>query len=169
MGNIVNSRTLRSAGDTFDELITQYIKRKYRVIIGARTAEDLKVGIGNATPFDQPKKMVIRGRNADQGLPVNLEVSSEEVAEAMHPVILEILEAIRATLELTPPELAADVMASGIVLSGGGALISGLDKYLSEKTGHIPVKVADKPLECVALGTGKMLDKLDYFKGITKV
>ena len=169
MGNIVNSRTLRSAGDTFDELITQYIKRKYRVIIGARTAEDLKVGIGNATPFDEPKKMVIRGRNADQGLPVNLEVSSEEVAEAMHPVILEILEAIRATLELTPPELAADVMASGIVLSGGGALISGLDKYLSEKTGHIPVKVADKPLECVALGTGKMLDKLDYFKGITKV
>ncbi|HQM97076.1 MAG TPA: rod shape-determining protein [Clostridia bacterium] len=169
MGNIVNSKTLRSAGDTFDELITQYIKKKYRVIIGARTAEDLKINIGNVMPFDEPKTMIIRGRNADQGLPVNLTVSSEEISEAMHPVIIEILESIRATLELTPPELAADVMANGIVLSGGGALISGLDRYLSEKTGNIPVRVADKPLECVALGAGKMLDKLDYFKGITKV
>ncbi len=169
MGNIVNSQTLRSAGDTFDELITQYVKKKYRVLIGARTAEDLKVNIGNAMGFDEIKTMMIRGRNADQGLPVNLTLNSDEIREAMQPIFSEILEAIRATLELTPPELTADVMANGIVLSGGGALISGLDAYLSEKTGNIPVKVADKPLECVAIGTGKMLTKLDYFKGITKV
>lgn len=169
MGNIVNSQTLRSAGDTFDELITQYVKKKYRVLIGARTAEDLKVNIGNAMGFDELKTMMIRGRNADQGLPVNLTLNSDEIREAMQPIFSEILEAIRATLELTPPELTADVMANGIVLSGGGALISGLDAYLSEKTGNIPVKVADKPLECVAIGTGKMLTKLDYFKGITKV
>jgi rod shape-determining protein MreB len=169
MGNVVQSTTMRSAGDTFDELIAQYIKKKYRVVIGARTAEDLKMTIGNVVPFDEPKTMTIRGRNADQGLPVNLTVSSEEICEAMHPIITELLEAIRATLELTPPELAADVMANGIVLSGGGALIYGLDRYLSEKTGNIPVRVADKPLDCVALGAGKMLDNLDYFKGISKI
>ncbi|MBN2853808.1 MAG: rod shape-determining protein [Clostridia bacterium] len=168
LGSIVTSTTLRNAGDSFDEAIAKYIRKKYRVFIGDRTAEELKIAIGNVYPSDYPGTMEIRGRNMTQGLPVNLTVNSDEMAEAMQDIVDELYEAIRSTLEKTPPELAADVITNGIVLSGGGALIKGLDKFLYEKTGKINVRIADEPLDCVAKGTGIALDNLDLIKNANR-
>ncbi len=165
LGSIVTSTTLRSAGDSFDEAISKYIRKKYRVFIGDRTAEELKMAIGNVDPEEYPGEMNIRGRNMTQGLPVNLNINAEEMAEAMEDIADELYEAIRSTLEKTPPELAADIMTNGIVLSGGGALIKGLDRFLFKKTGGIPVKIADHPLDCVVKGTGIALDNIDMIKG----
>ena len=165
LGSIVTSTTLRSAGDSFDEAISKYIRKKYRVFIGDRTAEELKIAIGNVNPEEYPGEMNIRGRNMTQGLPVNLTIHAEEMAEAMEDIADELYEAIRSTLEKTPPELAADIMTNGIVLSGGGALIKGLDGFLFKKTGGIPVKIADHPLDCVVKGTGIALDNIDMIKG----
>ncbi|MCK5811806.1 MAG: rod shape-determining protein [Clostridiales bacterium] len=164
LGSIVTSTTLRSAGDSFDEAITKYIRKKYRVFIGDRTAEELKIAIGNVYPSEYPGTMEIRGRNMTQGLPVNLTISSDEMAEAMEDIADELYEAIRNTLEQTPPELAADVITNGIVLTGGGALIKGLDKFLFEKTGKINVRIADEPLDCVVKGTGIALENIDIIK-----
>ncbi len=164
LGSIVTSTTLRSAGDSFDEAITKYIRKKYRVFIGDRTAEELKISIGNVYPSEYPGTMEIRGRNMTQGLPVNLTITAEEMAEAMEDIADELYEAIRSTLEQTPPELAADVITNGIVLTGGGALIKGLDKYLFEKTGRISVRIADEPLDCVVKGTGIALENIDVIK-----
>jgi len=165
LGSIVTSTTLRIAGDSIDEAITKYIRKKYRVFIGDRTAEELKITIGNVYHEDYSGTMDIRGRNMTQGLPVNLTITSEEMAEAMEDTVDELYEAIRSTLEQTPPELAADVITNGIVLSGGGALIKGLDKFLFKKTGGIKVRIADEPLDCVVKGTGIALDNLDMIKG----
>lgn len=168
MGSIVTSTTLRIAGDRFDEAIAQYIRKKYRLFIGNRTAENIKIKIGNVFPSDYNDEMEIRGRNMTQGLPVNLTITSDEAAEAMEDLANELFEAIRSTLEKTPPELAADIMINGIVLTGGGALIRGMDKFISIRTGNIPVIIADNPLDCVAIGTGKALDNLDYLSGISR-
>jgi rod shape-determining protein MreB len=168
MGRIVTSTTLRIAGDRFDEVISQYIRKKYRLFIGNRTAENVKIALGNLFPSDYSDEMEIRGRNMTQGLPVNLTITSDEVAEAMEDIGNELLEAVRSTLERTPPELAADVMVNGIYLTGGGALIRGIDKFLSTRTGNIPVYIAENPLDCVAIGTGKALENLDYLSGATK-
>ncbi len=168
LGSIVTSTTLRSAGDSFDEAITKYIRKKYRVFIGDRTAEELKITIGNVYPSEYPGTMEIRGRNMTQGLPVNLTITAEEMAEAMEDIADELYEAIRSTLEQTPPELAADVITNGIVLTGGGALIKGLDKYLYEKTGKINVRIADEPLDCVVKGTGIALENIDVIKVASK-
>lgn len=168
MGRIVTSTTLRIAGDRFDEAISQYIRKKYRLFIGNRTAENIKIKIGNVFPSDYNDEMEIRGRNMTQGLPVNLTITSDEVAEAMEDLANELFEAIRSTLEKTPPELAADIMINGITLTGGGALMRGMDKFISIRTGNIPVIIADNPLDCVAIGTGKALDNLDYLSGISK-
>lgn len=168
MGRIVTSTTLRIAGDRFDEVISQYIRKKYRLFIGNRTAENIKITLGNLFPSDYSDEMEIRGRNMTQGLPVNLTITSDEVAEAMEDIGNELLEAVRSTLERTPPELAADVMVNGIYLTGGGALIRGIDKFISTRTGNIPVYIAENPLDCVAIGTGKALENLDYLSGATK-
>ena len=168
MGRIVTSTTLRIAGDRFDEVISQYIRKKYRLFIGNRTAENIKIQIGNVFPSDYSDEMEIIGRNMTQGLPVNLTITSDEIAEAMEDIGNELLEAVRSTLERTPPELAADVMVNGIYLSGGGALIRGMDKFLSTRTGNIPVYIAENPLDCVAIGTGKALENIDYLSGATK-
>ncbi|HRX41622.1 MAG TPA: rod shape-determining protein [Clostridia bacterium] len=168
MGRIVTSTTLRIAGDRFDEVISQYIRKKYRLFIGNRTAENIKIQIGTLYPSDYSDEMEIRGRNMTQGLPVNLTITSDEIAEAMEDIGNELLEAVRSTLERTPPELAADVMVNGIYLSGGGALIRGIDKFISTRTGNIPVYIAENPLDCVAIGTGKALENIDYLSGATR-
>ncbi|MDR3120016.1 MAG: rod shape-determining protein [Clostridiales bacterium] len=163
LGGIVTSKSLRIAGDAFDSAIMLYIKREYNLLIGERTAEDIKVTIGSAFPRPADDYYEIRGRDVVDGLPKNLSISTSEVMEALREPLSETIEAIRQTLEKTPPELASDIMARGIVLTGGGALLAGLDKLVAQETG-MPVMVAENPLDCVALGTGRVLDELDALK-----
>lgn len=163
LGGIVTSRSIRIAGDEMDEAIIQYIKRMYNLAIGERTAEQLKIDIGSAYPPEHPESMEIRGRDLVSGLPKTITVTSEEVAEALSDTVNSIVEAVKVTLEKCPPELAADIMDRGIVLTGGGALLRNLDKLLARETG-MPVLVADHPLDCVAIGTGKALENIHLFK-----
>ena len=157
LSDIVTSRSARVAGDNFDEAIVAYIKKKYNLLIGDRTAEEIKIRIGSAYPYDDEGSMVVKGRNLMDGLPKLVEVSAGEIREALFEPINQILDAIRETLEKTPPELAADIIDSGIVLTGGGSQLRGLDKLISVET-KIPVRVADSPLECVVTGTGMCLN-----------
>lgn len=163
LGGIVTSRSIRVAGDELDEAIIQYIKRAYNLMIGERTAEDLKLQIGAASPLANPATMDIRGRDLLSGLPRTFTVSSTEISEALGDTVSSIVEAVKVTLEKSPPELAADIMDRGIVLTGGGALLKNLDHRLSEETG-MPVLVAENPLDCVAIGTGKALDNYDVYR-----
>ncbi|ANE47168.1 rod shape-determining protein MreB [Paenibacillus swuensis] len=163
LGGIVTCRSIRIAGDEMDEAITQYIKRMYNLMIGERTAEQLKMEVGSATTSDKPETMEIRGRDLVTGLPKTLTVTSDEVTDALQDTVNAIVEAVKVTLEKCPPELAADIMDRGIVLTGGGALLRNLDKLLSKETG-MPVIVADNPLDCVAIGTGRALDNIHLFK-----
>lgn len=159
LGGIVTSRSVRVAGDEMDEAIIQYIKRQYNLMIGERTAEALKMELGAARPpFNAPSKE-IRGRDMMTGLPKTVEIKAEEIMEALGDTVRAIVEAVRVTLEQCPPELSADIMERGIVLTGGGALLSNLDKLLAEETG-MPVVVAEQPLDCVAIGTGLALDRM---------
>lgn len=157
LGDVVTSRSVRVAGDNFDEAIIAYIKKKYNLLIGERTAEDIKITIGSAYPYDGEGAMNIKGRNLMDGLPKNIEISSEEIREALADPVNQILDAVRATLEKTPPELAADIIDKGIMLTGGGALLRGLDKLIAGET-KIPVLIAEKPLDCVVDGTGICLE-----------
>ena len=166
MAGIVFSKSIRVAGDKMDEAIIQYIKRKYNLLIGERTAENIKIGIGTAYPDGEIKSMEIKGRDLVAGVPKTLTIHSEEVREAILEPINSIVEAVKITLERTPPELAADIVDKGIVLTGGGALLRNLDVLLREETG-LPVTIAEDPLCCVVLGSGKALDQLDVLKGIT--
>ncbi|AMA72122.1 MULTISPECIES: rod shape-determining protein [Aneurinibacillus] len=169
LGGIVTSKSIRVAGDEMDEAIIQYIKKKYNLMIGERTAETLKMEIGSAIPPEQPEKMDIRGRDLISGLPKTIEITAEEIAEALSETVTSIVDAVKITLEKSPPELAADIMDRGIVLTGGGALLRNLDKLLAEETG-MPVLVAENALDCVAIGTGRALENLHLFKsksGIT--
>ncbi len=163
LGGIVTSRSVRVAGDALDSAIVAYIKKEYNLMIGDRTAEAVKLGIGSAYLSVSEKSMEIRGRDLITGLPKNLTVTTDEIRAAMSEPIAAILEAIKSTLEKTPPELSADVMDRGIMLTGGGALIAGLDKLITEETG-IPVYVADSALDCVALGAGKALEEIGMLK-----
>ncbi|GIM44604.1 rod shape-determining protein MreB [Collibacillus ludicampi] len=163
LGGIVTSRSIRVAGDEMDEAIIQYIKKAYNLMIGERTAEELKVTIGSAEPGEQNETMDIRGRDLVTGLPKTLKISAQEIAEALADTVNSIVEAVKITLEKSPPELAADIMDRGIVLTGGGALLRNLDRLLSRETG-MPVLVAENPLDCVAIGTGKALDNIHLFK-----
>lgn len=163
LGGIVTSRSIRVAGDEMDDAIIQYVKRTYNLMIGERTAEELKIQIGSATPVDESRTLDIRGRDLLTGLPRNFPVSSDEVCEALGDTVKSIIEAVKVTLEKSPPELAADIMDRGIVLTGGGALLQNLDRRLSEETG-MPVLVAEDPLDCVAIGTGKALDNYDVYR-----
>ena len=161
LGGIVTSRSVRVAGDEFDSSIINYIKKKYNLLIGERTAENIKIAIGSAYPYsDNEPSMDIKGRNLLNGLPENITITSEEIREALSEPLSHVIEAIKVTLEKTPPELAADIIDQGIMLAGGGALLKGLDLLIHSETG-MPVKVAERPLDCVADGTGKVLENID--------
>lgn len=161
LGGIVTSRSVRVAGDEFDSSIINYIKKKYNLLIGERTAENIKIAIGSAYPYaDNEPSMDIKGRNLLNGLPENITVTSEEIREALSEPLSHVIEAIKVTLEKTPPELAADIIDQGIMLAGGGAQLKGLDLLIHAETG-MPVKVAERPLDCVADGTGKVLENID--------
>ncbi len=161
LGGIVTSRSVRVAGDEFDSSIINYIKKKYNLLIGERTAENIKIAIGSAYPYsDNEPSMDIKGRNLLNGLPENITITSEEIREALSEPLSHVIEAIKVTLEKTPPELAADIIDQGIMLAGGGALLKGLDLLIHSETG-MPVKVDERPLDCVADGTGKVLENID--------
>ena len=164
LGGSVVSTSLKVAGDKFDEYIVKYIKKKYNIIIGERTAEDLKVNIGCVFPKIQDTEMEIRGRDLGTGLPSTLKVRSSEMLEALIEPAMMIVDAVHSVLERTPPELAADISDKGIYMTGGGCLVDGLDKLLQEKIG-INVMIAQDTVSCVALGTGKALDNLDALEG----
>jgi rod shape-determining protein MreB len=166
LAGIVYSKSIRVAGDKMDEAITHYLKRKYNLLIGERTAEQVKISIGSAYPNGEIKTMEIKGRDLVAGVPRVMEVNSEEIREAIAEPVFAIVEAVKVALERTPPELAADIVDKGIVLAGGGALLAQIDVLLREETG-LPVTIAEDPLSAVVYGTGKALDQLDTLKGIT--
>jgi len=165
LSGIVYSQSVRIAGDEMDEAITQYLKRKYNLLVGERTSENVKIQIGSAYPFDEPRKMEIKGRDLVDGIPKTLTVNDSDVREALHDPVYAIVDAVKTALERTPPELSADIAEKGIVLAGGGALLHGLDTLIALET-HLKVRVADDPLSCVVLGTGKVLDELDLLKTV---
>ena len=167
LGGSVVSSSLKVAGDKFDEAVIKYIKKKHNVIIGERTAEELKVNIGCVYPKIQDVEMDIRGRDLGTGLPKTLTISSSEMMEALIEPAMMIVDAVHGVLEKTPPELVADISDKGIYMTGGGALLDGLDKLMKEKTG-INVMIAQDTVSCVALGTGKALDNLDSLDGKTR-
>jgi rod shape-determining protein MreB and related proteins len=167
LGGLVTAKSIRVAGDELDEAIVQYVKRTYNMLIGERTGEEVKMTIGSAYPTGKEETMEIRGRDLVTGLPRTLRVTSEEIRRAIQEPVSSILEAIKITLENTPPELAADIMDRGIVMTGGGALLRGLDTLISKETG-MPVHVADEPLLCVVKGAGKCLDNIDILKRVAR-
>ena len=160
LGGIVAARSVRVGGDEFDQAIIAYIKRKYNLLIGERTAEQIKIEIGSAYELEEEKEMEIKGRNLVDGLPKNITVHSEEIRDALAESLQKVVDAIKETLERTPPELSADIIDHGIMLTGGGALLRGLDELVHRETG-IDVHVAETPLDCVAAGTGAVLDHID--------
>ncbi|RSK28015.1 rod shape-determining protein [Bacillus sp. HMF5848] len=163
LGGIVTSQSIRVAGDEMDEAISQYIRKTYNLMIGDRTSEAIKMEVGSAGSSEGIGKMDIRGRDLLTGLPKTIEISADEIANALRDTVTSIVEAVKNTLEKTPPELAADIMDRGIVLTGGGALLRNLDKVISDET-KMPVLIAENPLDCVAIGTGRSLDNIDLFK-----
>ncbi len=168
LGDIVTSCSVRVAGDKFDESIISYVKKKYNLLIGERTAEDIKIQIGSAYPTEEMENasMEIKGRNLVDGLPKNVTIHADEVRDALADPLMTIVDAIKSTLEKTPPELSADVIDHGIMLTGGGALLRGLDLLVAQETG-MPVHVAERPLDCVVDGTGKRLEIVmprEYYK-----
>ncbi len=165
LGGIVAAKSVRIGGDEFDIAVINHIKKKYNLLIGESTAENIKIQIGSAYPLDVEEFMNIRGRNLLNGLPENIEISSEEIREALKEPIESILEATCLTLEKTPPELAADIIEQGITLTGGSACLRGFDKCLHEKTG-MPVHIAESPLDCVAEGTGAVLENIDKLRDV---
>ena len=167
LGGSVVSTSIKVAGDKFDEAIVKYIKKKHNMMIGERTAEDLKVNIGCVYPKIQDTEMEIRGRDLITGLPKTITIKSSEMMEALAEPAMMIIDAVHSTLEKTPPELAADISDRGIYMTGGGCLVDGLDKLLQEQTG-INVMIAEDAVSCVALGTGKALDDLDILDGKTR-
>ncbi len=163
---IVYSKSVRVGGDKMDEAIVNYLKRRFNVLIGERTAEQIKIAIGSAYPEDEIRTMHVKGRDLVAGIPKTIEVTSEEIREAMQEPVNAIVEAVRLALEKTPPELAADIVDKGIVLVGGGALIRNLDVLLREETG-LPIVVAENPLTAVVLGSGRVLDNPDLLREVT--
>src|SRR3990172_362947 len=163
LAGIVFSKSIRIGGDECDEAIISHLKRTYNLMIGERTAEEVKIRIGSAYPLEEETTMEVRGRDILAGLPKTITVSSEEIREALSEAVSAILEAIRITLERTPPELSADLISRGLILAGGGALLRGLDKLVSEETG-LPVHIADDPLTAIALGTGRYLSDFNLLK-----
>ncbi|MDH3998949.1 MAG: rod shape-determining protein [Desulfuromonadales bacterium] len=173
LAGIVYAKSVRVGGDKMDEALTQHLKRKYNLLIGERTSESIKIQIGSAYPDSAGSvvepgaaTMEVKGRDLVSGIPKTLEIDAQEIREALSEPINAIVEAVRISLERTPPELAADIVDKGIVLAGGGALLRNLDQLLREETG-LPVVIAEDPLSCVVLGSGKVLDELDLLKQVT--
>ena len=160
LGNIVTSASIKTAGNTFDENIIEYVKNKYKLLIGEKTAENIKIKIGTVKSTKK-EKLEIRGRDLIGGLPKTITITSDEVEEALKDSINKIISMIKVVLEQTPPELASDIIENGIMLTGGGAMLQNLKELLEEEL-KVPVKVAENPLACVAEGTGIMLDKIYY-------
>jgi len=167
LGGIVTSQSIRVAGDEMDDAIINYIRKNYNLMIGERTAEAIKMEVGAAGEPDGIENMEIRGRDLLTGLPKTIEITATEISGALHDTVYSIVDAVKLTLENTPPELAADIMDRGIVLTGGGALLRNLDKVIAEET-KMPVLIAEDPLDCVAIGTGKALDNIALFKNRAK-
>ena len=165
LSGIVFSRSVRVAGDELDEAIVQYIKRAYNLMVGERTAEEIKIKIGSAYPMEKETSIEVKGRDLVAGLPKTLTLTSQEVREALLEPISTIVDSVRITLERCPPELSSDLVDRGLVLAGGGALLRGLDKLLSEETG-LPVHVAEDPLSAVAEGTGKVLSEIKFLRQV---
>jgi rod shape-determining protein MreB len=165
LSGIVYSRSVRVAGNEMDDAIMQYLKRKYNLLIGERTAEQIKIQVGSAYPLDRPITMEVKGRNLIEGVPRTITIDDSEIREALSECIATIMNAIRVALERTPPELSADISDRGIVLTGGGAMIKSLDRRIREETG-LPVSIAEDPLASVVLGTGKMLTDFKLLRRI---
>jgi len=165
LGGIVVSRSIRIGGDEMDTDIVSFARREYNLLMGERTAEEIKIAVGSAYPMPNPRTVTFRGRDLLTGLPRGVEVSSDQIREALEPSVVQIIDAIKETIEETPPELVADIMDQGIVLAGGGALLIGLDKRVAEAT-QMPVHVADDPLTCVVRGCGKVLEELDTLERV---
>ena len=163
LGGIVVSASLRVGGNRFDEAIANYIRKKYNLMVGERTAEDVKIQIGAALPLEREMQMDVRGRDLIAGLPRTIALTSSEVTEALEQPLQQIVASVRQVLEETPPELSSDIIDKGMVMSGGGALLRNIDKLLTQVTG-VPCHVAEDPLNCVALGTGRALEHFDFFK-----
>lgn len=165
LGGIVAAKSIRIGGDEFDDAIIAYVKKEYNLMIGERTAENIKINIGSTFKDDQEKEMEIRGRDLISGLPKTITISSAEVREALKEPVNAIVDGIKSTLEKTPPELASDIMENGIMLTGGGALLRGFDKLIASETG-MKVEIAESPLDCVALGTGKTVEDEVIFEKV---
>jgi rod shape-determining protein MreB len=168
LSGIVYARSVRVAGDEFDESIISYMKRNYNLMIGERTAEDIKMRIGSAAPLPKELTMEVKGRDLVAGLPKTITITSQEVRDAMSDPLSQVIDGIRTTLERCPPELAADLVDRGIVLAGGGALLKGLDRLIREETG-LPVHIAEDPLSAVAEGTGKALQEMSLLRRISNL
>jgi rod shape-determining protein MreB len=166
LGGIVYCKSIKVAGDKFDEAIVNYVRRQFNLLIGERTAENIKMAIGNAYPFEEEKVMEVKGRDLVAGAPKTIEITSSQVHDALMDPLNEVVDAVKTALEKTPPELAADIVDNGIVLTGGGALMANLDILIRERTG-LPVSVAEDPLTCVVLGSGKVLEELDTLGMLT--
>lgn len=166
LAGIVFSKSIRIGGDEMDEAVIEYLKKTYNLMIGERSAEDIKIKIGSAYPQEEEMTLEVKGRDLVAGLPKMVTITSEEVREALQEPLRAIVEAVKVALERTPPELSADLIDHGIVMAGGGSLLRGLDKLIAEETG-LPVHVAEDPLTAVANGTGKVLDEIQYLKKVT--
>jgi len=165
LGGIVAAESIRVGGDELDEAIIAYMKREHNLMLGERTSEELKIEIGSAYPLNQEEQAEVRGRDLVTGLPKTLVISSQEIRAAIEEPVASIIEAVKTTLDKTPPELSSDIMDRGIVLTGGGALLRGLDERLRQETG-MPVHIAEQPLNCVAIGAGRCLDEYDSLKKV---
>ncbi len=163
LGGVVASASVRVGGDKMDDAIKSYIRHKYKLSIGDQTAERIKIEIGSALPLEEEKTIIVKGRDLLKGLPREIEITSTEICESLQPVLKEILEAIKNVLKNTPPELVADIMEKGMVLTGGGSLLRKIDEYFTSFTG-VPSYLADEPLLCVAKGAGIVLEHLDFYK-----
>jgi rod shape-determining protein MreB len=167
LAGVVYSRSVRVAGNEMDEAIIQYIKKKYNLLLGERTAELIKMEIGSAYPLDEALNIEVAGRDLVEGIPKNITITDEEIREALTEIVATIVDAVRNALERTPPELSADIMDKGIILAGGGSLLKNLDKRLREETG-LPVAHCEEPISAVVRGTGMMLTNIDLLRKIAK-
>lgn len=165
LGGIVTSKSLRIAGDELDSYIVSYVKKEYNLMIGERSAEEIKISIGSAYPLEEEKSIDVKGRDLVSGLPKTVTITSEQIRGAISEPVNAIIDAIKFALEKTPPELSSDIIENGIVLTGGGALLRGLDTLITNETG-VKARKAEEPLNCVALGTGKVLENIDVLRNV---
>ena len=165
LGGVVTSQSVRVAGDELDDAIIQFVKKEYSLALGERTAEEVKMFLGSAWRLDEEIQAEVRGRDLVSGLPKTIVTSTDEIREAIEEPVAAIVDAVKLTLDKTPPELAADIMEQGIVLAGGGALLTGLDVRLAHETG-MPIRIADNPLDCVAQGSGQCLESFEALRGV---